>query len=564
MKLLHIAILVSALWLAGCASVNNGSSGSSQEGGAHSGGTLSSVPTKELRSDKVAELAAPKDLWERIRRGFAIPNLDNPLVHQDEQWYLSRPDYIARMTDRSRLYLFHIVEELEVRDMPTELALLPFIESAFNPQALSSAKAAGLWQFIPSTGTSFDLRQNTLRDDRRNILASTRAALDYLQQLHDQFGDWQLALAAYNWGPGNVQKAIAANQAAGLGTTYSDLKMPEETRNYVPKLQAIKNIIATPQAFGAMLPDIGNHPYFDTVTITHDIDVDMAARLAEVGLDDFKALNPSQRKPTIFAAGTPQILLPWDNVAIFKSNLAQTNPARLASWTTWVAPKTMPAREVAQQVGMSDRELREINNIPQRVLVKQGSTLLVRRTEDDPTTAASSVVNNAHVAYAPEITLRRTIYRAHRGDSIASIAERYDLPAATVARWNKSHPGTHLKRGHAVVLYLPSGTRVASAAGSSREPIREAAKEPRRERHRAPQKSGRKEPAKARVATKSHEAHTVRVNHPRAPARKSVTTAKSSTAHAAARPTATAKSKASVKSAEKSVTRVAASSGHKN
>ena len=560
MKLL-IVILLSALWLAGCASVNTAPPGS---GGTQNSGPLSSVPTKELRSDKVAELAAPKDLWERIRRGFKIPDMDNALVHQDEQWYLSRPDYITRMTERSRLYLFHIVEELEVRNMPTELALLPFIESAFNPQALSSAKAAGLWQFIPSTGSSFDLQQNMLRDDRRNVLASTRAALDYLQQLHDQFGDWQLALAAYNWGPGNVQKAIAANQAAGLPTTYSDLKMPEETRNYFPKLQAIKNIIATPQAFGAILPYIGNHPYFDTVTITHDIDVDMAARLAEVGLDDFKALNPSQRKPTIFAAGTPQILLPWDNVAIFKSNLAQTNPAKLASWTTWVAPKTMPAREVAQEVGMSDSELRKINDIPPRVLVKQGSTLLVRRTEDDPTTAASAVVNNAHIAYAPEVTLRRTIYRARAGESIASIAERYDLPAATVARWNRSHPGTRLKRGHAVVLYLPSGTRVASIAGPRREPIREAAKEPRREERRAPQRSEHKAPARTKVAVKHRETHAVRESHAKAPARKEAAVTKSTHAtKLATRAKAKAEAEAEVKSAARPVTKVASSATHR-
>jgi membrane-bound lytic murein transglycosylase D len=428
-------------------------------------------------------------------------------VQQQEQWYESRPDYIARMTDRSRLYLFHIVEELEVRNMPTELALLPFVESAFNPQALSSAKAAGLWQFIPSTGTSFDLHQNALRDDRRNILESTRAALDYLQQLHDQFGDWQLALAAYNWGPGNVQKAIAANQAAGLGTSYSDLRMPEETRNYVPKLQAIKDIIAKPEAFGMVLPDIGNHPYFDTVRITHDIDVDMAARLADVGLADFKALNPSQRKPTIFAAGTPQILLPWDNAAIFKANLAQTNPAKLASWTTWVAPKTMPSREVAQQVGMTDSELREINNIPQRMLVKQGSTLLVRRSQDDPTAADGAVVNNAHIAYAPEITLRRTIFRAHQGDTIASVAQRYDLPAATVARWNKTHAGTRLKRGHAVVLYLPAGTRVASAAAPGH---REAPRT--QEKGRSTHQS--RPPAKVAAKGHGHVTHAARAKTP--------------------------------------------------
>src|SRR5678816_1169532 len=159
---------------------------------------------------------------------------------------VSRPDYVQRMVERGGRYMFHIVEELERREMPTELALLPFIESAYNPEAVSSAKASGMWQFIPSTGRDFLLRQNVFRDDRRDVLASTRAALDYLQKLHGMFGDWQLALAAYNWGQGSVQRAIARNQKAGLPTDYINLKMPSETQLYVPKLQAVKNIVARP------------------------------------------------------------------------------------------------------------------------------------------------------------------------------------------------------------------------------------------------------------------------------------------------------------------------------
>src|SRR5439155_22024449 len=180
----------------------------------------------------------PTDIWGRIRRGYRMPDLQSDLVRQQEQWYLARPEYIQRMAERSRKYLFHIVEELERRDMPTELALLPFIESAFNPQAVSSARAAGMWQFMPATGQTFDLKQNVFRDDRRDVLASTRAALDYMQKLYGMFGDWHLALAAYNWGEGSVGRAIAKNQKAGLGTGYQDLKMPNETRSYVPKLQA--------------------------------------------------------------------------------------------------------------------------------------------------------------------------------------------------------------------------------------------------------------------------------------------------------------------------------------
>src|SRR3954449_160649 len=197
-----------------------------------------------------------------MRRGFKMNDLQSDYVRQQEQIYLQRPVYMQRMTERSSKYLFHIVEELERRNMPTELALLPFVESAFNPQAVSSARAAGMWQFMPATGQYFELRQNVFRDDRRDVLASTRAALDYLQKLYGMFGDWHLALAAYNWGEGSVGRAIARNQKLGLGTKYAELNMPNETRWYVPKLQAVKNIVGQPESFKAELPVIGNHPYF--------------------------------------------------------------------------------------------------------------------------------------------------------------------------------------------------------------------------------------------------------------------------------------------------------------
>ena len=478
--------LVVSVALAGCAAPGGGADGASDGASAATStartaprmprsGEMPDVAVSELRGGQVAALEAPADLWERVRRGFAMPDLQGELVERHEQWYTTRPDYIERMVDRSRLYIFHIVEELELRGMPTELALLPYIESAFNPQAVSSAKAAGMWQFMPGTGRDFQLTQNMLRDDRRNVLGSTRAALDYLQKLHDMFGDWHLALAAYNWGQGNVKRAIERNRAAGLPTGYNDINMPAETRNYVPKLQAVKNIIANPQRMGAVLPLIENHPFFDTVDITQDIDVDVAARLAEVRVEDFKALNPSQRKPVIFAAGTPQILLPWNNADTFKQNLAKAAPGSLASWTAWVATETLPSRAVASRFGMDEDDFREMNNIPRGMVIKSGSTVVVRRSNGAAQAVASHVVNNAQLAYTPEIVLRRTSVRARKGDSIASVAARYDLPAATVAGWNHTNARAGLKRGQAVVLYLP----VRAAAAAARDGVEAAA---RRER----------------------------------------------------------------------------------
>ncbi|HYF43674.1 MAG TPA: transglycosylase SLT domain-containing protein, partial [Ramlibacter sp.] len=395
---------------------------------------------------------------------------DSDLVRQQEQWYASRPDYIQRMTDRSRKYLFHIVEELERRNMPTELALLPFIESAFNPQAVSSARAAGMWQFMPATGTYFDLKQNVFRDDRRDVLASTRAALDYLQKLHGMFGDWHLALAAYNWGEGSVGRAIAANKRRGLGTAYTDLNMPNETRFYVPKLQAVKNIVASPEQFRTDLPVIENHPYFQSVAITRDIDVELVAKLADVKLEDFKALNPSHNRPVILAAGTPQILLPWDNATVFRRNLEAFTAGKFASWTAWTVPSTMSVPEAARRVGMTESDLRSVNTIPPRMLIKAGSVLIVPRAGSTQQDVAEHVADNGQLNLAPENVTRKTLVKAGKNDTVASIARRYRLTPAQVADWNNVGASAAFKAGQQIVVYLP--VRAARPAARGKAPVR--------------------------------------------------------------------------------------------
>ena len=429
-------------------------------------GPLQSITPGQVGGLKISSTEPPKELWDRIRRGFAMPELQSDLVTDREQWYATRPDYIQRMTQRSSKYLFHIVEELERRQMPTELALLPFIESAFNPQAVSSAKAAGMWQFMPATGKYFDLKQNAFRDDRRDVLASTRAALDYLQKLYGMFGDWQLALAAYNWGEGSVSRAIARNQKAGLGTGYLDLNMPAETRLYVPKLQAVKNIVANPEGFKTELPLIENHPYFQQVQLGRDIDVALAAKLADVKIEDFKALNPSAHRPVIIAAGTPLILLPWDNATIFQRNFEAYTQGQYASWTAWTAPSTLSASEAAKRTGMTEVDLRAVNNIPPRMLIKAGSTLLVPRSahmEDDVTI---KVADNAQVSLSPEIVARRTTVKSRKGDTVTVIAKRYDLTAANVAEWNSVGLAAAFKLGHPIVLFLPLKSRAVTNSGS--------------------------------------------------------------------------------------------------
>ena len=426
------------------------------------------VAIDPLRPTELIDLNAPAahtDLWARVRVGTAVPDLDNELVRKWEQWYASRPDYVQRMTERGGRYLFHIVEEVNKRGLPTELALLPFIESAFNPQAMSTAKASGMWQFVPATGRDFSLRQNVFRDDRRDVLASTRAALDYLKTLHGMFGDWQLALAAYNWGQGNVQKAINRNQKAGLATDYDSLRMPDETRNYLPKLQAVKNIVLRPEAFNLALPVLMNHPYFVSVGIQRDIDVDVAARLAGLPLEEFKQLNPQMNKPVILAAGTPQVLLPYDNANHFVRALGEHN-GTLTKWTAWVAPKTIKPAEAARLVGMTEDELRAVNAIPKGMLVKAGSTLLVVRGAHRADDVTEQVADHAMLALAPERAAGKTLrFKAgKKGDTVLAVAQRYKLSPAQVAEWNATSTAGRFKAGDTVTVVLPAQARATASA----------------------------------------------------------------------------------------------------
>ncbi|MGX4640038.1 transglycosylase SLT domain-containing protein [Massilia sp. SYSU DXS3249] len=341
------------------------------------------------------------DVWGRIRSGYAIPDINNSLVERHTRSYSLKPDYMARISGRASPYLYHVVQELEKRGMPTELALLPVIESAFNPQALSHADAAGLWQFVPGTGKDYNLKQNMFKDERRGVLASTDAALTYLQRLYTMFGDWQLALAAYNWGEGNVQKAIKKNQELGKPTDFESLAdlMPAETRNYVPKLQAVKNIVGNPSQYNVTLPVIDNQPYFTTIDKTSDIDLAIAAQLAEMSVDEFKALNPQFKRPVITGGPKTKILLPQKNAEKFHLNLASWGQA-LSTWTTH---KITGAKEsiasLASKFGTTPEVIRQANNIPAQTRLKAGSTILVPKTSASMhSDIADNIVDSAVMA----------------------------------------------------------------------------------------------------------------------------------------------------------------------
>jgi membrane-bound lytic murein transglycosylase D len=442
--------------------------------------------------------AEATDLFERMRNGFSMPNLSNDLVLSHQQWYLNRPDYLRRMVERSSLYMHHIVEELEKRGMPMELALLPMVESAYNPMAYSRAKASGLWQFIPATGKRYNLDQTWWKDERRDIVASTAAALDYLQSIYEMHGDWQLALASYNWGENAVARAIAKNKAAGLPTDYLSLTMPPETRNYVPKLQALKNIFGNPALVAELeLLKIPNRPFFATITQGANIDVTVAAKLAGMSVPELLALNPSHNRPVIMA-DTP-LIIPADKVDTYLANLRarQSSKLPLSSWQTYTMRPGDKLEKIAQRHGMTLAGLKTANGIKGRARVNPGTVLLVagKGTGDvnlaaiagqaqppqaDPAPAVRKGATQTAAksrdaagktsapsrlaagqgrqprpgqAAAPGNKPTVTHYTVRRGDTLASIAKRFKVGPDDLLRWNRMAPNA-LTPGKTLTIQL--------------------------------------------------------------------------------------------------------------
>jgi membrane-bound lytic murein transglycosylase D len=380
----------------------------------------------------------PDDLWERVRRGFAVQDLDSPLVRDKTAYYAANQAYLQRVFDRSRLYLYHIVEEIEKRGLPTELALLPMVESAFNPLAYSRSHASGLWQFIPGTGKRYELTQNWWYDGRRDIVDSTAAALEYLTRLYDMHGDWQLALASYNWGENAVARAIAKNRAAGLPTDYSHLKMPAETRHYIPKLQALKNIIRDPRPFGINLDPIPNQPYFSTYDNVPNIDVQLAAKLAEMPVAEFMALNPGFSRPLIRAAVTPRIVLPADKIEVFHANLTKYDGKSLVSWQAYNPKRGETLESIAKKHGLTVAQLKEVNGISARNRIMP--SLIVVPVKG----AETGGMGRLPIMYAPPIAViyRRIFHTVKQGETFASIARRYGVTVDDMKRWNPSGRAT--------------------------------------------------------------------------------------------------------------------------
>jgi membrane-bound lytic murein transglycosylase D len=431
-------------------------------------------PAQEVR--EVTELPAlaraidltrpADDLWERIRGGFAMPDLAGPLVGVRERWYAGQPEYLARMVERSKLYLYYIVEEVQRRGMPTEIALLPMVESAFNPMAYSRSHASGLWQFIPSTGKNYKLSQNWWSDSRRDVIASTNAALDYLQFLYKLHGDWQLALASYNWGENGVKRAVERNRAKGLPTDYQSLKMPAETRGYLPKLQALKNIIARPVMFGINLELVPNQPYFATVPTPEDIDVRLAAQLAEMPVEDLIALNPALNRPIISGPYTQTLVLPADRMDTFQRNIeAYDRP--LTSWQPYKLKAGDTLDKLAAKHGIALSKLKLANGITSRTKVGPGFEMLL------PVKGSGAAAEPLPAVFRqPAPAPRRGgagVYVVRKGDTLYGISRRFRVSADNLLRWN--HIGV-LTTGQRLYIYRnsPAKTRPASVKISEGQP----------------------------------------------------------------------------------------------
>ena len=375
------------------------------------------------------------DLWQRLRNGFSLQTMDSPLIAKHEQWYASRPDYVARMMNRASRYLYYITTEVERRGMPGEIALLPMIESGFNPGAYSASKASGIWQFMPSTGKNFGLQQNWWYDGRRDIIGATTGALDYLEKLHTMFGDWELALAAYNWGEGAVQRAQEKNRRKGLPVDYASLKLPDETRNYLPKLLAIKNIVDHPSGFGLTLSDIPNKPYFVAVPTTKHIDVELVAQLADISSEEFLALNPAHNRPVILHDNSDFILLPVDKVETFQTNLGNYDKP-LVSWQAYHAKKGERLDHLAPRFGLTLEKLKSVNGLSAHAKVSTDETLLVPLNGEPGENEVEFAAFNMHLHPVIRDNATPLKYTVRDGDTLDKLAGRYHVSVDALRNWN--------------------------------------------------------------------------------------------------------------------------------
>lgn len=398
-----------------------------------------------------------QDLWVRMREGFALDlDVNNPRFNAQLNWYKKHQRYIDRTTARSSRYLYHIVQETEKRGMPLELALLPIVESAFDPFAYSHGRASGIWQFIPGTGKAFGLKQDWWYDGRRDIVASTDAALTYLQALANRFdGDWLLALAAYNSGGGTVSKAIRYNKKRGRKTDFWSLKLPKETRAYVPKLLAISKLIKEPETYGITLQPLPNEPYFDIVKVGSQIDLAQAAKMANITVEELYLLNPGFNRWATSPLGPHRLLIPKTNTQQFKTALASVPSSQRLSWQRYTVKSGDSLIRIAKKHNTTPSVIKQTNNLRSN-MIRKGQKLLI------PVAAKG----NAYYAFSSDNRIEKKQnaiprgkstskinYTVRSGDTLWDISRKYKVGVRSLAKWNSMAPTDPLKPGKKLVIW---------------------------------------------------------------------------------------------------------------
>ena len=420
--------------------------------------TLTEAPTQ------VAGLTPAQyaDLFDRMRAGFKLDDVERVAVTQQLNWFASHPDYLERAFGRAELYMYHIVTELEARGMPLEIALLPVVESAFEPYAYSRARASGLWQFIPGTGSRYGLKQDWWYDGRRDVVESTRAALDYLQSLHDEFnGDWLLAIAAYNCGEMNVERALDANRAKGKPLDFWSLKLPKETQAYVPKLLAMRRLVADPETYDIAISPIPNQPYFARVETHGQIELKVAAEIAGVTDEELYELNPAFHRWATDPSGPHFLLLPVDGAQVFTQNISQLTVDQRLHAQTYTVGRGDSVASVAKRFNTTVNVVREMNDLPTGPLTV-GADL---RVPSASSTLPAKVLLAAARADGHDRSARRPhVHVVHRGDTMWSIARRTGMDVNKLAMMNGMQPGDPLRAGQRLRLSnSDSGSRGAAA-----------------------------------------------------------------------------------------------------
>lgn len=428
-------------------------------------GTAKIVKTTDDSGDQLLGSHQYADLWERIRAGYALPPLDSPLIARQEQWFMNNPEYLQSMVSRAHLYLYYIAEEVEKRGMPMEIALLPAIESAYKPHAYSRARAVGLWQFIKSTGQVYGLKSNWWYDGRRDVIASTQAALDYLEKLHDEFNDWQLALAAYNCGERKIERLVAENKRKGLPTDYASLKkLPRETKNYVPRLMAMANIIADPAKYGLQIASIPNTEYFARIETDGQIDLGVVAKLSDMPVDDLFLINPGYQRWITDPSGPHELLVPADKKEALLESLSKLSDEDRVQWARHEVRRGDTMSRVAGRYGVTVEAIRSANNMASNHL-SVGQNLLIPVSASKQTVVEPPTYVTAKAARSDSGDRQRVkiVHRVRSGESLWSIARKYRVYVHQLREWNMLDTNDALRLGQRLFIWTTRGTDASAA-----------------------------------------------------------------------------------------------------